>query len=134
MSASPESFSRMRRNAGAAPSAAGERSTRSCADSFPCTGTGLFCDSEAPERHHARVLRRERLPHGLRRVVDPGLLVEGASWLGGVEALLEHPLHDLLLRLLGLALELVRVEVDLPLVLDRVGRRLLLRRPGRSRK
>src|SRR5918996_1549258 len=108
MSASPESFRRTRRNAGAAPSVAGAAPTSSWV-SFPCTGTCLFCDSEAPERHHARVLGGERLAHRLRRVVDPGLLVQGPSGLGGVEALLEHPRHDLLFRLLGLPLQLVRV-------------------------
>src|SRR5215211_650099 len=122
ISASPESFRRTRRNAGAAPE--GDRSSSCCG-----VVTRLFCDREAPERDDTRSRLADRLTHRLRRVVDPRLLAQHAAGLGGEEAFGEHPLDDLLLRLLGLALELVRVEVDLPLGLDRVRGNLVLRQP-----
>src|SRR4249919_2757314 len=122
ISASPESFRRTRRKAGAVPEGA-----RSASSS--CVVTRLFCDREALERDDTRSGLAERLTHRLRRVVDPRLLGERAARLHRVEALREHALDDLLLRLLRLALELVRVEVDLPLGLDRLGRNVLLAQP-----
>src|SRR3954447_319577 len=126
--ASPESFRRTRRKAGAAPE--GDRSSS-------CWGvvTRLFCDREAPERDDTRSRFADRLTHGLRRVVDPWLLAQHAAGLGGEEPLGEHPLDDLLLRLLGLPLKLVGVEVALPLGLDRLPGNLVLRQPlGRGER
>src|SRR5215217_8871928 len=128
ISASPESFRRTRRNAGAAPE--GDRSSS-------CWGvvTPLFCDREAVERDDTRSRLGDRLTRRLRRVVDPRLLGQHSARLSREEALAEHALDDLLLRLLRLALELVGVEVDLPLGLDRLGRHVLLRQPlGRGER
>src|SRR5215213_1161420 len=129
ISDSPESFSRTRRKVGAPP--AGERS----ATSSVCTVTRLFCDREALEGDDMRVRRRKRLTDRLCRVVDPGLLGERAARLRCVEALREHALDDLLLRLVGLPLELVGVEVDLLLGLHELRGYVVLRRPlGRGER
>src|SRR6185503_4544467 len=98
INASPESFSTTRRKAGAVP-----ESSRSVSS---CVVTSLFCDRQTPESHHARAGFGECLAHRLRRVVDPRLLGERAARLRGVEALREHALDDLLLRLFRLALQL----------------------------
>src|SRR5215204_3782422 len=111
INASPESLRRTRRNAGAAPE--GDRSNSCCG-----VVTRLFCDREAPERDDTRTGLVDGLADGLRRVVNPRLLEQHAARLGREETLPQHPLDDLLLRLLGLALQLVRVEVNLPLELD----------------
>src|SRR5215204_1002248 len=125
ISASPESFRRTRRNAGAAPE--GDRSSSCCG-----VVTRLFCDREAPERDDTRSRLGDRLTHRLRRVVNPRLLGQHSARLSREEALGQHPLDDLLLRLLRFALELVRVEVDLPLGLNRLGRYVLLLQPLRG--
>src|SRR3712207_6397567 len=111
ISASPDSFRRTRRNAGAAPGGAGSVSPFGVA-------TRLFCYGEPLERDHTSAGLGERLADGLRRIVDPRLLAERPAGLRRVEALLQHSLDDLLLRPLRLAGELVGVEVDLPLGLD----------------
>src|SRR5829696_7726036 len=122
INASPESLRRTRRNAGAAPE--GDRSNSCCG-----VVTRLFCDREGPERDDTRTGLVDGLADGLRRVVNPRLLEQHAARLGREETLPQHPLDDLLLRLLGLALQLVRVEVNLPLGLDRLGGHVLLAQP-----
>src|SRR5262245_16179977 len=108
--ASPESLSRMRANAGAAsgvataPSAVGSESV-----------TGSFCKREALELEHLGTRLGQRLADSLRCVVDPGLVGEHPI---GEEALVQHPVDDLLTRLLGLRPHLVRVRVDLALGRD----------------
>src|SRR5215213_8438460 len=84
ISASPESFRRTRRKAGAAPE--GDRTS-----SWWGVVTRLFCDREAPERDDTRSRLADRLTHRLRRIVDPRLLAQHAAGLGGEKALGEHP-------------------------------------------
>src|SRR5918911_786716 len=90
ISASPDSFRRMRWKAG--------------------SGT----QTEALELEHLGALFGEGLGHGLRLVVDPGLVEEDAAALRE-ETLVHHSVDDLLARLLGLRLHLVRSRVDLAL-------------------
>src|SRR5262245_42567689 len=90
--ASPDSFRRTRRKAGAAP--AGARSSS-------CWGvvTPLFCDREALERDDTCAGVGQRLADRLGRVVDPRLLRERPAGLRGEEPLRQHALDDLVLRL-----------------------------------
>src|SRR5438094_807147 len=74
---------------------------------------------EALELEHLGSCRGEHFADGLRAVVDPRLVGEHAPTLGE-EALVEHPGHDLLTRLLGLRLHLVGAEVDVALGRDQV--------------
>src|SRR5918994_3224978 len=127
ISASPDSFRRTRRKAGAAPASA---SSVSCC----CVVTRLFCDRQAREGDDTRVGLGKRLPDRLRRVVDPRLLGQDAAGLHGVEPFREHALDDLLLRLLGLSLQLVGVEVDLALRVDGLRGHVLFRGPLRGRE
>ena len=113
ISASPESFRRTRRKAGAAPE--GGRSASSS-----CAVTRQSATERALERDDTRSGLAERLtrPSSPSRGSTAARSSDAAG-LRRVEPLCEHALDDLLLRLLRLRLELVRVEVDLPLGLDR---------------
>src|SRR5919198_1117244 len=93
-----------------------------------CLGT----QGEALELEHLGALLREGLGHGLRLVVDPGLVEEDAAALRE-EALVHHPVDDLLARLLGLRLHLVRARVDLALGGHDVFGHVLARDPARLR-
>src|ERR671933_2589456 len=90
ISASPESLSRIRWKAGSAT------------------------QGEALELEHLGAFLRQGLADRLRLVVDPGLVEEDAAALRE-EALVHHPVDDLLARLLRLRLHLVRARVDLAL-------------------
>src|SRR5919202_3055713 len=90
ISASPESLSRIRWKAGSAT------------------------EREALELEHLGAFLRQSLADRLRLVVDPRLVEEDAAALRE-EALVHHPVDDLLARLLGLRLHLVRARVDLAL-------------------
>src|SRR5438067_8574586 len=108
MSDSPDSFKRMRRNTGRTSARA------------TTTSSGLMLTSAAQleplELEHLRPFVAECLLDLLRGVMDP-LLVR--QHVGAEESLVQHALDDLLARLLGLRLHLVRAEVDLPLLCDR---------------
>src|SRR5919198_1389222 len=108
ISASPESFRRMRWK----------------------TGSGT--QGEALELEHLGALLCERLGHSLRLVVDPGLVEEDAAALCE-EALVHHPVDDLLARLLRLRLHLVRARVDLALGGHEVFGHVLTGDPARLR-
>src|SRR3954452_13741204 len=119
MSDSPETLRSTRLNA-----------TR-CSSSSACTGTPAVTRSvsqgDALERNDLGAGLGEHLRDRLRRLAAPGLIEQDAA--GGLceEPLREHPLDDLLLGLLRLALELGRVEVDLLLGLDLLERDLVAR-------
>src|SRR5438270_235721 len=98
ISASPESFSRTRLKASWPPFGAADGS-----DCWVATSAG---EREALELEHLCAFGREGVADGRGRVVDPRLL---GQHLRGEEALPEHPLDDLVARLLGLRLHLVRV-------------------------
>src|SRR5919201_53435 len=109
ISDSPESFSRMRRKTGR-PASARATVSSDC--------TAISADQrEALELQHLRALFAEHLADRLGGVVDPLLVRQDAV---GEEALVEHALDDLLARLLGLGLDLVRVAEDLALRRDHV--------------
>src|SRR3954454_5114102 len=110
------------------------RSTRLNATRCSCsasTGTPAVTRSvsqgDALERNDLGACLGEHLLDGLRRLAAPGLVDQHASGRLREEPLREHPLDDLLLGLLRLALELRGVEVDLLLGLDLVGRDLVAR-------
>src|SRR3954452_20177781 len=119
MSDSPETLRSTRLNA-----------TR-CSSSSACTGTPAVTRSvsqgDALERNDLGAGLGEHLRDRLRRLAAPGLVEQHAAGRLREEPLREHPLDDLLLRLLRLALELGGVEVDLLLCLDLVGRDLVAR-------
>src|SRR5919199_1519813 len=71
--------------------------------------TGSATQGEALELEHLGALLGEGLGHGLRLVVDPGLVEEDAAALRE-EALVHHSVDDLLARLLRLRLHLVRAR------------------------
>src|SRR5207302_773329 len=74
--------------------------------------TGSGTEREALELEHLGALLGEGLGDRLRLVVDPGLVEEDAAPLRE-EALVHHPVDDLLARLLRLRLHLVGARVDL---------------------
>src|SRR5581483_4983433 len=117
--ASPESFRRTRD----VPKAA-------FGTSRAVVATRLACQRDALEFHHLGARVGEGLADRLRRVVDPLLVVQH---LRRVEALVQHPLDDLVLRLLGLALQLVRVAVDVELGGDDLLRDVVAADPLRRR-
>src|SRR5215210_702031 len=123
ISASPESLSRIRPNAGAASGVA-------TAPSASGRLMALAGQREALELEHLGARLGQRLPDGLAGVVDPRLL---GQHLRGEEALVQHSLDDLLARLLGLRLDLVRVRIDLTLGADDVVRDVIAAHPLRSR-
>src|SRR5215207_512683 len=122
ISASPDSFRRIRPNAGAASGAATAPS-----------GSGSVIRSarerEPFELEHLGARLGQRLSDRLTGVVDPGLLRQHP---GGEEALVQHAVDDLLARLLGLGVDLVRVRVDLALCRDDVLRDVLAAHPLRG--
>src|SRR4051794_38025204 len=85
---------------------------------------------EPLELEHLGALFAEHVADGLRRLVDPRLVDEH---LLREEPLVQHSVDDLLTRLLGLGLNLVRVRVDLALGLDDVPGYVLAADPARSR-
>src|SRR5829696_78369 len=122
ISASPESFSRIRPNAGAASGVA-------TAASGSGSVIGSAREREPLELEHLGARLGQRLSDRLPGVVDPRLLRQDA---GGEEALVQHPLDDLFARLLRLRLHLVGVRVDLALGLDDVFRDVLAAHPLRG--
>src|SRR3954452_879984 len=124
MSDSPETLRSTRLNA-----------TR-CSSSSACTGTPAVTRSvsqgDALERNDLGAGLGEHLRDRLRRLAAPGLVEQHAAGRLREEPLREHPLDDLLLGLLRLALELGRVEVDLLLGLDLLGGDLVTRERGGS--
>src|SRR5215218_2887505 len=102
--ASPESFSRIRENAGAA---SGVATAPSGSGSAPLTSSSR--ERETLELEHVGAHLGQCLADRLRRVVDPGLLVEHPR---GEEPLVQHPFDDLRTRLLRLGLDLGRGRVD----------------------
>src|SRR5712691_4208902 len=107
ISDSPDSLSRMRRKTGRAL-------CDTTADSSDRTLTSA-AQLEPLELEHLGTLVRERLADLLAGVVDP-LLVD--EHIGAEEALVQHPVDDLLAHLAGLGLYLVGSEEDRPLALD----------------
>src|SRR5207247_9506893 len=81
------------------------------------TGRSFGAELEALELQHLRPLLTERVADLLRGVVDPLLVDQDVR---AEESLAQHPLHDLLARLLRLGLHLVGARVDLALLRDGV--------------
>src|SRR5579864_2495381 len=145
ISASPESFSRMRRNTGAPSDAC----TAACSDRtvipapapakpVPPLPHGLrlayACSSgehEELELEHLAAGFLQRLADGLRGVVDPLLVDEDVR---AEEALVQHALDDLLARLLRLRLHLVRVGEDLALARHDLFRHVVAADPTRPHR
>src|SRR2546430_1853918 len=122
ISASPESFRRMRPNT----ACAGSETT----SSEPAVVTLVPLTELKPlELEHLGALVAEDLAHRFRRFVDPGLLCQH---LFGEETLVQHSLDDLLVCLLWLRLHLVGVRVDLALGRDDLLRHVLAADPARS--
>src|ERR671924_1292573 len=118
MRASPESFSRMRWKTGAREAA------------IACSELASVTEGKALELEHLGALLGERLRDRLRLLVDPRLVEEDAAALREV-ALVHHPVDDLLARLLGLRLDLFRVEEHAPLGGDRLLGHVLAGDPAR---
>src|SRR5262245_60410073 len=104
INASPESFSRTRRNGAACGRG------RALATCLPCQRNAL-------EFHDFGAGLLQRVGDGLRTVVDPLLVGEH---LLGVEPLVQHALDDLVLCLVGFPVEFVRVAIDVELGCDDV--------------
>src|SRR5438034_8080947 len=120
ISDSPDSFNRRRRKTGSG--SAGATTTSS--------GRTLTSAAELEplELEDLRTLVRQRPPDLLRRVVDPFLF---GQHVRTEEPLVQHPLDDPVARLLGLRLDLVRSEVDLALLHDRLFRHIVAADPAR---
>src|SRR5919198_175419 len=142
ISASPESFRRTRWNLGT-PCGAVIRAYELCScvrlkrpvdapDHEPRPWMGSGTQSEALELEHLGVFLGHGLRHRLRLVVDPRLVEQRAAALGE-EALVHHPIDDLLARLLRLRLHLVRARVDLALGGHRLRGHVLPGDPARLR-
>src|SRR5215210_8099133 len=122
ISASPESFRRIRPYAGAASGVA-------TAPSGSGSVIGSAREREPFELEHLGARLGQRLSDRLSGVVDPGLL---GQYPGREEALVQHAVADLLARLLGLGIDLVRIRVDLALYRDDVLRHVLAAHPLRG--
>ena len=81
-----------------------------------------------PPANKVGALLAERLRHRLRLLVDPRLVEQRAGPLGE-EALVHHPVDDLLARLLRLRLHLLGAHEDVALRGDRLLRHVLARDP-----
>src|SRR5262249_43627419 len=88
-------------------------------------------ESEQLELEHFGARFLERPTDRRRRVVDPLLVDEDVR---AEEALVEHAVDNLLARLLGLRLHLVRVEIDLALRLDDLLGHVLAADPARPQR
>src|SRR5215213_2113565 len=122
ISASPESFRRIRPNAGAALGVA-------TAPSGSGSVIGSAREREPFELQHLGARLGQRLSDRLTGVVDPGLLGQDPR---REEALVQHAVDDLLARLLGLGIDLVRIRIDLALCRDDVLRHVLAAHPLRG--
>src|SRR5215208_7210802 len=122
ISASPESFRRIRPNAGAASGVA-------TAPSGSGSVIGSAREREPFELQHLGARFGQRLSDRLTGVVDPGLLRQDPR---REEALVQHAVDDLLARLLGLGIDLVRIGIDLALCRDDVLRHVLAAHPLRG--
>src|SRR5580765_4867100 len=122
-SASPESLRSARRNR--VPDAASD----ACATSSVLVLTSRARDGDPRECRDGGARIGECLADRLRRIVDPSLLGEGATRHRREEALVQHAVHDLLTRGLGLRLDFVRVRVDGALGRDDVLGNVVARRP-----
>src|SRR5215217_2362866 len=122
ISASPESFRRIRPNAGAASGVA-------TAPSGSGSVIGSAREREPFELQHLGARLGQRLSDRLTGVVDPGLLRQDPR---REEALVQHAVDDLLARLLGLGIDLVRIGIDLALCRDDVLRHVLAAHPLRG--